>query len=357
MSSSASARPADSQYFSTTLPPALAVLNLPDTEAYLERIGLPTSLASAPPSLELLEKLLIHQHLSIPFSSASIHVPAKDWIGENKAIELRRGPGMELGRKNFERVILKRQGGYCYSTNPLCAAFLRGFGFRVSEIGARVYLHRGKDPRQAGIWWSQMTHVALLVDWEGSEERWLFDIGFGGGASPIPIALRDGATCGSLSPSESFMLKKESLPIGDLTTIIDPPQGWTLYRRVVPDGVTIEDHAKAGEGPGYWTPAQHLTIATIAPEDMVVADFYSSKHPEAAWTNAFISSLLLPNGARRTLVHGISALQRGAPDDEKTYAKLYTKGTVAGKETDVEWVPFETGPIREVLGREFGYRF
>ncbi|GAA5888060.1 hypothetical protein JCM6882_000267 [Rhodosporidiobolus microsporus] len=354
----ASARPAESLYFSTTIPPALAVLNLADTERYLERIGLPASLADAKPSLELLEKLLMANHLTIPFSSASIHVPAEDWLGPNKPIELRRGPGMELGKKNFERLITKKQGGYCYSTNPTCAAFLRGFGFRVSEIGARVYLHRGKDPREVGIWWSQMTHVALLVDWEGSEDRWLFDIGFGGGACPIPIPLRDGATTHSLSKNESFLLREETMPVGDLQTIPDPPRGFTLYRRVVPAGYAIEDPATAdADSVGFWTPAQHLTIATIAPEDMVVADFYSSFHPEAAWTNAFVVSLLLPNGARRTLAHGIAALARGAPQDGRKYAKLYTKEAIKGEEYDVEWVPFETEPIRKVLEKEYGFLF
>ncbi|GAA6000941.1 hypothetical protein JCM10207_007335 [Rhodosporidiobolus poonsookiae] len=350
-------RPDQSLYFSTTIPPALAVLSLPDTELYLERIGLPASLANAKPSLELLSQLLLANHISIPFSSSPIHVAPEDWLGPNKPIELRRGPGMELGERNFDRVVRRRQGGYCYSTNPLCAAFLRGFGFRVSEIGARVYLHRGKDPREAGIWWSQMTHVALLVDWEGSQGRFIVDIGFGGGACPIPIPFHDGATSPSLSRSESFLLRQEPLPTGHLQTIPDPPQGWTLYRRVVPAGYIIEDHTKADETPGFWTPAQHLTIATIAPEDMVVADFYSSKHPEAAWTSIFIASVLLPSGARRTLVHGIPALERGAPQDGRKYAKLYTKEAIKGEEHDIEWVPFETHPVREVLARDFGYRF
>jgi hypothetical protein len=165
------------------------------------------------------------------------------------------------------------------------------------------------------------------------------------------------------------------MPIGDLTTTPDPHDGFTLYRRVVPAGVEIEDPATAGEGPGFWTPAMHLTvrflssslcaelttplfqIATIAPEDMVVADFYSSFHPEAAWTNAFIASILLPSGARRTLVHGIAAIERDAPNDGKRYAKLYEKEGIKGDETAVRWIPFETQPVREVLESEFGFSF
>lgn len=182
-------------------------------------------------------------------------------------------------------------------------------------------------------------------------------LGFGGGASPVPIPLVDGATCGSLSKSESFLLRREKMPIGDLTTIPDPHDGFTLYRRVVPAGVEIENPKTAGEGPGFWTPAQHLTIATVAPEDMIVADFYSSFHPEAAWTNAFIASVLLPNGARRTLVHGIAAIERDAPKDGRKYAKLYEKEGIKGEEKNISWIPFETEPIRAVLERDFGFEF
>ncbi|GAA6027004.1 hypothetical protein JCM8097_006031 [Rhodosporidiobolus ruineniae] len=352
-----SSPPAESLYFSTTIPPALATLSRTDQVAYVARIGLPPSLSSAPPSVDLLAQLLLASHTSIPFSSASIHVPPQDWLGENKPIELRKGPGMELGEGNFKQVVEQRQGGYCYSLNPLCAAFLRSFGFRVSEVPARVYLHRGKDPREAGIWWSPATHVLLIVDWQGSTDRWVFDIGFGGGASPIPIPLRDGATCGSLSRSESFLLRREPLPIGDLQTIPDPAQGWTFYRRVVPAGYTIEDPAQADEGEGFWTPAFHFQLATLAPEDITVANFYSEKHPDAPWTSIFIASLLLPSGARRTLCHGIPAIERGAPLDGKKYAKLYSKEGIKGDEYDVEWVPFETVPVRDVLEREFGFRF
>ncbi|GAA5978889.1 hypothetical protein JCM11641_003604 [Rhodosporidiobolus odoratus] len=352
----ASQRPSESLYFSTTLPPKAAMLDRADSEAFLERIGLPASVVDDKPSFELLASILMRCHLSIPFSSTSIHVPHQDWKGPNKPIELKRGPGMELGKGNFDRIVKRKQGGYCYANNPLAAAFLRGFGFRVSEVGGRVYLHRGKDPKEAGIWWSPATHVALIVDWEGSEERYLFDIGFGGGGSPVPMPLRDGATTGSLSPSESFLLRKEKLLVGDLPTFLDPPEGWMLYRRIVPARYVIKDHTKADDEPGHWTPAFHLT-GTTSPSDQLVADYWSSNASDAPWTNAFISSLLLPDGARRTLVHGIPAIERDAPADGKKYAKLYTKEAIKGEEYDVAWIPFETGPIRQVLEREFSYLF
>jgi len=128
-----------SRYFSTSVPPALACLNRPDTEAYLERIGLAREssaessspdLASEPPSFDLLAKILMAHHLAVPYDSSAIHVGSEAWArgkaGHAEPIEWRAGPGQELGEGNFRRIVLKRQGGYCFSTNCLAAALLRG---------------------------------------------------------------------------------------------------------------------------------------------------------------------------------------------------------------------------------------
>ncbi|BGP46102.1 hypothetical protein JCM10450v2_001942 [Rhodotorula kratochvilovae] len=354
-------RPIDSLYFSTSVPPALACLNLADSEAYLERLALPRGFAVEPPSVDLLSRILLAHHLSVPYDSSAIHVGPEQWkAGKNEPREIawRAGPGMDLGRRNFERVVLERQGGYCYSLNQLAAAFLRGFGFRVSEVGARVYLHRGKDPAEVGYFWSQTTHICLIVDWEGADGRWFLDFGFGGGGCPIPIPLKHGATSPSLSRTESFLLCEEAMPVGDgdlASTMHDPPPGWTLYRRVVPAGTVIPSAADAHCGPGFWTPCIHFTPATLAPLDILMADFYNSRHAEAPWANIFITSRLLPNGARKTLCHGIPAIEGDAPQDGRKYAKLYSKEGIKGEEYDVEWVPYNTQAVGRVLEREFGF--
>ncbi|GAA5996303.1 uncharacterized protein JCM10292_007521 [Rhodotorula paludigena] len=350
-------RPAESLYFSTSMPPALACLNLPDSEAYLERIGLPASLAADPPSLELLSRILMAHMCTVPYDSSAIHVPREAWkADEAREIRWREGPGMELGCGNFERVVLRRQGGYCFALNQLAASFLRGFGFRVSEVGARVFLHRGKDPKEHGYWWSQTTHMALIVDWDGGECRWFADFGFGGGGCPNPILLRDGATSLSLSKSESFLLKEEPMPLGELvSTTHDAYPGWTLYRRVVDAGVVIRSAEEAHRIKGHWTPCIHFTLATIAPEDVTMGDFFNSRHEQAPWANIFLISLLLPNGARRSLCHGIPAIEAGAPQDGHKYAKVYTKEGIKGEEYDVEWVPYNTQAMRRVLQRDFGF--
>jgi len=296
-------RPTESIYFSSSNPPVLAALNLEDTQLYLKRLGIDPALAHSPPSLELLSLILVQHHLTIPYDSSAIHV--SDWDAEGP-ITWRNGRGMELGRGNFERIVGKDKdgkqktgknglpmggGGYCFALNQSCTALLRGtfklaqislkycsnrslafsriahrlpsnrsfplpalgFGFRVSEIPARVFLHRGRDPVD-GTLWSCTTHSALLVDYPGSEQRYFLDVGFGGGGSAVLLPFQDGATAPSLSKSESFLIKFEKMPMGEVTLYADPPDGFTLYRRVVEAGVEIKDHRVASDGPGYWTP-------------------------------------------------------------------------------------------------------
>lgn len=182
-------RPKQSIYLTESSPiPKLAILNESDSKLYLERINLTnltTISINSPPTLSLLSILLLQHQLCIPFDSSSIHV--KDWLSPSP-IELGNGNGMPLGQLNFDRIIKNSiGGGYCYALNSLFASLLRGFGYRVSEIGARVHLKRGENPEETGFEWSAVTHMALLVDQvEGSEGRYLVDVGFGGGGSPIP---------------------------------------------------------------------------------------------------------------------------------------------------------------------------
>lgn len=180
-------RPEQSIYLSTTTPPQLATLNLPDTLAYLERIGLPSSTATLPPSLPLLAQLSFAHQTTTSYDSSSLHVTTAEWEEPSTPIVLGDGQGMEMGRGNFERIVLRRGGGHCIALNTLYASLLRGFGFAVAECGARVYLPRGKDAAEVGWLWSALTHVTLVVDWEGSEgRRYVIDVGFGGGGCPYP---------------------------------------------------------------------------------------------------------------------------------------------------------------------------
>jgi hypothetical protein len=132
------ARPAESLYLSTTTPPALARLSLPDTHLYLARIDVSPSILTCLPSLDILSTIMLAHATHVPYDTSALHVLEEDWKGPSKPIVLAQGRGMQAGAGNFDRMVRKKRGGHCYSNNGLFAAVLRGFGFGVEEVGARV---------------------------------------------------------------------------------------------------------------------------------------------------------------------------------------------------------------------------
>jgi len=122
-----------------------------NTAAYLQRIRYRGPLA---PTAETLRQLHGAHLLAVPFENLSIH-----W-----------GEPIELDDEAlFEKVVVRRRGGFCYELNGLFAALLRALGFEVTLLSAAVL-------RADGSVSPDFDHMALRVD---LGERWLADVGFG----------------------------------------------------------------------------------------------------------------------------------------------------------------------------------
>jgi len=122
-----------------------------DPAAYLERIQYRGSLL---PTLETLRGLQLSHLLSVPFENLSIHANEpiqleEDWL--------------------FDKIVLRRRGGFCYELNGLFACLLRGLNFNVTMLSAGV-------ARADGGFGPDFDHMTLMV-W--LEDRWLVDVGFG----------------------------------------------------------------------------------------------------------------------------------------------------------------------------------
>lgn len=173
------------------------------------------------------------------------------------------------------------------------------------------------------------------------------------------MLIEDGSVSRSLSKKESFKLVAEPLPVDSTSLYPDSAPGFTILRRVLPPYTEIVSPETAEQGPGHWTPCYHFTLSTLAPSDIVMANYYNEAHPKAPFIVFFVCSILLASGARRTLACGSPPADIGPVTEaaEKRKAKLYTKEGLLGKEYDVEWVDFEVGAVREVLKRDFGFKF
>jgi N-hydroxyarylamine O-acetyltransferase len=131
-----------------------------NVEAYLERIGYT---GSREPTFETLSALHRAHMLSVPFENLDIHL----------------GRRLVLDREaNFEKIVIRRRGGWCYELNGLFGLLLERLGFPVTMLGARVVGERVGD---------ELGHLMLRVD---LDRPWLADVGFGE-SSLVPIPLGD----------------------------------------------------------------------------------------------------------------------------------------------------------------------
>jgi N-hydroxyarylamine O-acetyltransferase len=143
-----------------------------DVKAYLERINYEGSLL---PTFETLRDLQLAHLLTVPFENLSIHA-SEPILLQDKSL--------------FDKIVLRRRGGFCYELNGLFANLLRQLGFSVTLLSAGV----AKKDGGFGPDFDHMTLMVLL------EDRWLVDVGFGDSfRQPLLIDRRDAQAQGERS--------------------------------------------------------------------------------------------------------------------------------------------------------------
>lgn len=96
--------------------------------------------------------------LAVPFENLDI-VPLKRQI--------------QLDRQSlWDKIIVRRRGGFCYELNGLFAWLLKEIGFEVTYLNGRVYNRDGKRGRN-------FDHLTLQVGIPNRPDRWIADVGFG----------------------------------------------------------------------------------------------------------------------------------------------------------------------------------
>jgi N-hydroxyarylamine O-acetyltransferase len=135
-----------------------------DVDAYLDRIG-----AARPPAptLDALGALVLAHIYSIPF--------------ENLDIAARR-PLSLVPEAIYEKLVVRRRGGFCYELNGLFSWLLRELGYEVTLLAGQIV-----DP-ETGEPGRERSHLFLLVELGGPR---LVDVGWGE-AYRRPFALRPG---------------------------------------------------------------------------------------------------------------------------------------------------------------------
>jgi len=131
-----------------------------DVEAYLRRIAYD---GPRQPSASLLRSLHRQHLFTVPF--------------ENLDISLAAPIRLEIPLL-YNKIVVRRRGGFCYELNGLFCELLAAMGFQVQMLSARVR-------RNDGGFGPEFDHMLLKVE---LDEPWLVDVGFGESfVHPIPF--------------------------------------------------------------------------------------------------------------------------------------------------------------------------
>ena len=146
--------------------------------SYLARIGY----AGPTTATENVLRAIHRQHLlTVPFENLDIARATKIVCEEDAFLR---------------KIVDCHRGGFCYEMNGAFAALLRGLGFEVTLLSARV-------PREDGTETPEFDHLTLRVD---LDEPWLADVGFGD-CFLEPLRLHPGSE--QLQDEQKFRITEE----------------------------------------------------------------------------------------------------------------------------------------------------
>jgi N-hydroxyarylamine O-acetyltransferase len=208
-----------------------------DIAAYLERIAYSGALDVSPETLRALH--LAHLY-AVPFENLDIH------LGRRLSLE---------NEELFDKIVIRRRGGFCYELNGLFCALLRELGFSVTMLSAEV-------ARAAGGFSAEFDHLALRVD---LDRPWLVDVGFGNGFR-LPVRIDETA---------------------------DQPQGTSTYRI---DGDGAYRVLMRRDNSGDWIPQYRFTLQPHALADFADRCLFHQTSPESHFTQGRICTLATPAG-------------------------------------------------------------
>jgi N-hydroxyarylamine O-acetyltransferase len=228
-----------------------------DVASYLDRINYSGPLTI---TAETLRALQLAHLLTVPFENLSIHA-GEPIILDDAAL--------------FDKIVVRRRGGFCYELNGLFAALLRQLGFDVQMLSASV-------ANSEGVWGPEFDHMTLMVT---LEQRWLVDVGFGD------------------SFTEPLLLDERG----------DQIQGKRIYRiEDKHDGLMLSQK----EDGGVWKPQYRFTLTPHVYADYADMCSFHQTSPDSHFTRGYICSKLTSDG-RTTISRDRLIVTKGDSKEER----------------------------------------
>ena len=218
------------------------IASLPDHDQYLKRIAYGGPVAH---TRDVLSALVFAHQKSVPFENYDI-------------CELQLP--ITLGIEHlFDKVVIRRRGGYCFELNAIFASLLTSLGFEVWPVLARIY--RGTEGEQP----MPPSHRVNLVCMDG--QKYLTDVGFGG---PMPA--------GALLLEEDTIQETRGVRYRFAKR---PHHRWTLFR--------INDEEEV-------IPMIGFTEAPSEAVDFITPNYYTSTQPESMFVRTRLANIRFDDG-------------------------------------------------------------
>lgn len=208
-------------------------------QAYLERIGYTGPIDGSAEMLAQLQECHLH---TVPY--------------ENLDILQRKPLSLEIPDL-FEKIVVKRRGGYCFELNALFSWLLRELGYNVTDYFARFWRDEPNPP-------PKRRHHVLKVEAEG--RFFLCDVGVGGIVPRRPIEMVPGLVHDQ--GDESYKLEQV------------PEFGWMLYEKKK----------------GVWSEIFSFTEEPQFPKDFITTSFWCERAPESIFKDSAMIAIRTKEG-------------------------------------------------------------
>jgi N-hydroxyarylamine O-acetyltransferase len=218
--------------------------------ALVDRYLAALDLQAGPPTRALLEQIVRRHVATFPFAS----------IGP------RLGDELPLAADAlFDRIVVRRRGGYCFEQNGLLFAVLTELGYEPRLQLARVVHNTVHEPGDL----PGLTHRISLVELDGVDH--VVDVGFGPSGPPTSVPM----------PSDRDALVESDDEWNFRVVAIGPGQFHLQCRR---DGAPYSLY--------------RFDSGTFSQADCELGHFYSHRHPKAAFVNHLVASRILDGEIR-----------------------------------------------------------
>ncbi|MBE9918238.1 arylamine N-acetyltransferase [Paenibacillus donghaensis] len=207
--------------------------------AYLERIGYTGAIDRSAATLASLQE---HHIYAVPYEN----------------LDILQGIPLSLELDDlYDKIVLRRRGGYCFELNALFGWLLEELGFQVTRYFARFWRDEPNPP-------PMRRHHVLRVKAEG--QSYICDVGVGGIVPARPLLLVEGLE--QQLGEECYRLE------------LDPFYGWMLSER------------KHGE----WSRIYSFTEEPQLPQDYEMASYWCQHAPDSIFTQMAMVFIRTPEG-------------------------------------------------------------